>query len=94
MALFTPKPLAKTCPLEDPAGDYKTARRAEQYRISGQAVYFPAFPGTQYLSFASLTRALTRNTSLPLTGCCGKALPRDPAAAVLRRRGVLSGLYL
>lgn len=75
MALFTPKPLAKTCPLEDPAGDYKTARRAEQYRFSGQAVYFPAFPGTQYLSFASLTRALTRNTSLPLTGCCGKALP-------------------
>ncbi len=75
MALFAPKPLAKTCPLEDPAGDYKTARRAEQYRFSGQAVYFPAFPGTQYLSFASLTRALTRNTSLPLTGCCGKALP-------------------
>ena len=75
MALFAPKPLAKTCPLEDPAGDYKAARRAEQYRFSGQAVYFPAFPGTQYLSFASLTRALTRNTSLPLTGCCGKALP-------------------
>ena len=75
MAIFIPKPLAKTHPLEDPAGDYKTARRAEQYRFSALAVYFPAFPGTQYLSFASLTRALTRNTSLPLTGCCGKALP-------------------
>ena len=75
MTIFTPKPLAQTHPLEDPAGDYKTARRAEQYRVSGQAIYFPAFPGTQYLSFASLTRALTRNTSLPLTGCCGKALP-------------------
>ena len=67
MAIFTPR--------EDPAGDYKSARRAEQYRFSERAVYFPAFPGTQYLSFASLTRALTRNTSLPLTGCCGKALP-------------------
>ena len=22
-----------------------------------------------------MTKALTRNTSLPLTGCCGKALP-------------------
>ena len=75
MTIFTPKPLAQTHPLEDPAGDYKTARRAEQYRISGQAVYLPAFPGTQYLSFRSLTRALTRNTSLPLTGCCGTALP-------------------
>ena len=75
MAMFTPKPLAQSCPLEDPAGDYKTARRAEQYRVSGQAIYFPAFPGTQYLSFASLSRALTRNASMPLTGCCGKALP-------------------
>ena len=75
MPLFTPRPLSKSHPLDDPAADYKTARRAEQYRISGQAVYLPAFPGTQYLSFRSLTRALTRNISLPLTGCCGKALP-------------------
>lgn len=75
MALFALRPLAKSHPLEDPAGDCKTARRAEQYRFSANAIYFPAFPGTQYLSFASLTRALTRNTSLPLTGCCGKALP-------------------
>ena len=75
MAIFMPRPLAKSHPLEDPAGDFKTARRAEQYRVSGQAIYFPAFPGTQYLSFRSLEKALTRNTSLPLTGCCGKALP-------------------
>ena len=75
MAIFSLKSLAKSHPLEDPAGDYKTARRAEQYRFSANALYFPAFPGTQYLAFSSLTRALTRNTSLPLTGCCGKALP-------------------
>lgn len=75
MAIFTPKPLARSSPLEEPSADYKTARRAEQYRFSRSAIYFPAFPGTQYLSFASLTRALTRNTSIPLTGCCGKALP-------------------
>ena len=47
MAIFIPKPLAKTHPLEDPAGDYKTARRAEQYRFSSLDVYFPAFPGTK-----------------------------------------------
>ncbi len=75
VAIFSLKSLAKSHPLEDPAGDYKTARRAEQYRFSANALYFPAFPGTQYLAFSSLTRALTRNTSLPLTGCCGKALP-------------------
>ena len=75
MAIFSLKSLAKSHPLEDPAGDYKTARRAERYRLSANALYFPAFPGTQYLAFSSLTRALTRNTSLPLTGCCGKALP-------------------
>ena len=75
MPLFTPKPLSKSHPLEDPAGDYRTALRAEQFRFSKRAIYFPAFPGTQYLAFQSLTKALTRNTSLPLTGCCGKALP-------------------
>lgn len=75
MAIFMPKPLASSHPLADPAGDYKTSRRSEQFRFSDQAIYFPAFPGTKYLSFQALTRALTRNTSLPLTGCCGKALP-------------------
>ncbi|MCI8328938.1 MAG: hypothetical protein HFG02_04830 [Oscillibacter sp.] len=75
MPILTPKPLAQTCPLEDPAGDYRDSRRVEQYRLSGRAIYFPAFPGTKYLSFQALTKALTRNTSMPLTGCCGKALP-------------------
>ena len=75
MPILTPKPLAQTYPLADPVGDYKTSRRAEQFRVSGQAIYFPAFPGTKYLSYKALTKALTRNTSLPLTGCCGKALP-------------------
>lgn len=75
MPILTPRPLSQSHPLEDPDGDYKTSLRSEQYRFSKRAIYFPAFPGTQYLSFASLTKALTRNTSLPLTGCCGKALP-------------------
>lgn len=75
MPILTPKPLDQAYPLEDPSGDYKTSRRAEQFRVSGQAIYFPAFPGTKYLAFKALTKALTRNTSLPLTGCCGKALP-------------------
>lgn len=75
MPIFSLKSLSKSFLLEDPAADYKTSQRMEQYRVSGQAIYFPAFPGTQYLAFRSLTKALTRNTSLPLTGSCGKALP-------------------
>ncbi|MCI9121981.1 MAG: hypothetical protein HFG00_10740 [Oscillibacter sp.] len=75
MPIFTPRPLAPDHPLPDAAGDYKTALRAEQIRFSAQALYFPAFPGIQYLSFRALTAARTRNTSLSLTGSCGKALP-------------------
>lgn len=75
MPLFTLKSQAQTCALEHPEQDYRTARRAAQYRVSAQAIYFPAFPGTRYLPFRAVTKALTRNTSLPLTGCCGKALP-------------------
>ena len=75
MPIFTPRPLAPDHPLPDAAGDYKTALRAEQIRFSAQALYFPAFPGIQYLSFRALTAARTRNTSLSLTGSFGKALP-------------------
>ena len=75
MPLFALKSQIPGCSLDNPEQDYRSARRAGQYRISAQAVYFPAFPGTRYLPFRAVTRALTRNTSLPLTGCCGKALP-------------------
>ena len=75
MPIFTLKPLAADSPLPDPNGDYRTSRRVEQFRFSDQAIYFPAFPGTKYLSFQALTKALSRNTSMALTGCCGKALP-------------------
>lgn len=66
------------CPevvLEDPRGDYRTAVRAEQYRVSQQAIYFPAFPGTRYLPFRAVRQAWTQKSSLSLTGCCGKELP-------------------
>ena len=75
MPLFALKSQIPGCSLDNPEQDYRSARRAGQYRIRAQAVYFPAFPGTRYLPFRAVTRALTRNTSLPLTGCCGKALP-------------------
>ena len=66
------------CPgivLEDPRGDYRTAVRAEQYRVSRQAIYFAAFPGTRYLPFQAVRQAWTQKSSLSLTGCCGKELP-------------------
>ncbi len=75
MPIFALKSLSAACALEDAAGDYKTARRAGQYRFSGRAIYFPAFPGTQYLPFDAADRAWTEKTSMALTGCCGKELP-------------------
>lgn len=75
MPLFSLKSISAACALEDADRDYGSARRTAQYRVSARAIYFPAFPGTRYLPFRAVTKALTRNTSLPLTGCCGKALP-------------------
>ncbi|MCI6054556.1 hypothetical protein [Dysosmobacter sp.] len=65
------------CPdivLEDPREDYKTAVRVEQYRVSRQAIYFAAFPGTRYLPFRAVRQAWAQKAGLPLTGCCGKEL--------------------
>lgn len=75
MALFALKSLSKTCTLEDPNGGYKASHRVEQFRLGEEAIYFPAFPGNQYLPFAALTEVKTRNTAISVTGTCGKQLP-------------------
>ncbi len=75
MALFAVKSLSRTCSLEDVTADRKTSCRAEQFRFSDAAVYFPAFPGDQYLPYAALDRVLSKNTAISVTGTCGKQLP-------------------
>ena len=75
MALFALKSLSKTCALEKADAGYKASRRVEQFRLGEEAIYFPAFPGNQYLPFAALTEVKTRNTAISVTGTCGKQLP-------------------
>lgn len=77
--------IKSVCPsveLEDPRGDYKASVRAEQYRVSKQAIYFAAFPGTKYVPFRAVRQAWAQKSSISLTGCCGKELP----VVVLRMR--------
>ena len=75
MPLFKMKSLAQSHALEDAEQDYQGAVRAEQFRISDNAVYFAAFPGTQYISFDAMSQVKVRNTALSVTGTCGKQLP-------------------
>lgn len=70
--------IQSVCPsvaLENPKEDYKCSVRVEQYRVSKQAIYFAAFPGTKYLPFQAVQRAWSQKTTMALTGCCGKELP-------------------
>ena len=79
------------CPqitLPDPRADRKTARRVEQYRVSAQALYFPAFPTDKYLPFSAVRRAWIQGASIALTGCCGKELP-----VTVLRIGYEGGFY-
>ena len=55
--------------------DRRTAKRAEQFRFSDKAVYFPAFPGDQYLPYTALHHVLSKNTAISVKGTCGKQLP-------------------
>lgn len=75
MPIFAIKSQSGTVTLADPAGDYRAAKKLEQYRLSGEAIYYPGFPGTWYLPFQAVTKAVCRNTGLPVSGCCGKELP-------------------
>lgn len=74
MPIFEMKSISQSYSLEDVSADYRAAKRIGQYRVGEKAIYFPGFPGTRYLPYAAASRALTRNASMPLTGCCGKAL--------------------
>ena len=75
MPLFKLKSLDPDCVLENPEADYRMSRRAEQFRFGAEAIYFPAFPGTQYLPYAALSRVRSKNTAISVTGTCGKQLP-------------------
>ena len=75
MPLFKIKSLAQSHALEDAEQDYQGSVRVEQFRISDKAVYFAAFPGTQYIPFEAMNQVKVRNTALSVTGTCGKQLP-------------------
>ena len=75
MPLFEIKSLSQEFELENAKEDRRTAERAEQFRFSDKAVYFPAFPGDQYLPYTALTHVLSKNTAISVKGTCGKQLP-------------------
>ena len=75
MAIFKMKSLAQSHALEDAEQDYQNSVRVEQFRVSDRAIYFAAFPGTQYIPFDALSQVKVRNTALSVTGTCGKQLP-------------------
>ena len=75
MPLFAMKSLARSAALENVSEDYRTAGRVEQFRVSDEAIYFPAFPGMQYLPFEALHHVKVRDTVLSVKGTCGKQIP-------------------
>ena len=75
MPIFAMKSLSQSCSLENAAADYRTARRAGQYRVSGEAIYFPVFPGTRYLPFAALSRARSKPVSMNAVSYTHLTLP-------------------
>ena len=61
--------------LENAKEDYRASKRAEQFRVGEKAIYFPAFPGTQYLPYESLSAVRSKNTAISVAGTCGKQIP-------------------
>ena len=75
MALFPLRSLSDTHSIEHVDENYRVAKKVAQYRVSEKAVYVPAFPGDKYLPFVAVTKAVSRNSGLPVKGTCGKAVP-------------------
>ena len=66
MGLFELKSMSAVCTLEHAAEDYRNAQKVAQYRVGREAVYVPAFPGNRYVPFSAVTKAFSKNSSLPL----------------------------
>ena len=75
MGLFELKSMSAKHTLENAAEDYRAAQKVAQYRVGREAVYVPAFPGNRYVPFSAVTKAFSKNSSLPIKGTCGKAIP-------------------
>ena len=75
MPIFELKSIAKNLELENAKEDYRASKRVEQFRCGEEAIYFPAFPGTQYLPYKALTAVKSKNTAVSVAGTCGKQLP-------------------
>ena len=69
------KSIAKNIVLENAKEDYRASKRVEQFRCGAGAIYFPAFPGNQYIPFEALTKVKSKNTAVSVAGTCGKQLP-------------------
>ena len=79
MSLFELKSITDFT-LENAKEDYRASKRAEQFRVGEKAIYFPAFPGTQYLPYESLSAVRSKNTAISVAGMsnagtCGKQIP-------------------
>jgi len=75
MGLIPLKPLSPKHSLKEVAADYKSSRRAEQFRVGSEAVYFPAFPGDRYLPYTAVEWVRSKNTAISVIGTCGKQIP-------------------
>ena len=75
MPIFELKSIAPNTVLENANEDYRASKRVEQFRCGAVAIYFPAFPGTQYLPYSALTKVKSKNTAVSVAGTCGKQLP-------------------
>jgi hypothetical protein len=69
------KSICEAFPVQDPKADYRNAARIGNCRIGAKAIYFPGFPGEQYLPLAALRRAWIQKSSIATKCCCGAQLP-------------------
>lgn len=69
------KSICRSCSVENPAADYKSAVRIGNFRFGEEAVYIPSFPGTRYLPLSAPCRAWMQQSVIAAKGCCGAQIP-------------------
>lgn len=58
--------------LENPKGDYRSARWSGQYKVSARAIYRP---DGGYIPFVAVTGCTHDQTGVHVSGCCAGSVP-------------------
>ena len=87
--MFTPGSLLEGKQIDDPAGDFRSAKRIEQYRVSERALYIPSGLRWTYIPLSEICE-LAESQRVVSAGKCVSVVEHRPVLEVRTAQGAFT----